>query len=341
MKSIRNITRAAAIISVFAFHSCERRSLEDFDMEYAIIPVHIDWSVSGVAVEEMHRASVWLFPIDGAMPMEYRLEGNLVSREINVPVGVYSVLVFNETIDENDWNGIAFTGTESFQNFAARSITKEEIGFYERSDDLPLVENPEAIAAWSIDQFEVTPEMVSRTRTLLKNKTDLETEVPHLTAVQPTPRFERVVVTAYVQNLSNAKQATGTINGMTAGVYMVSGERIPEPSAHAFILNGRVYDDNRKDGTTTRSFNIFGRANPKKHNLAIDFLLSDGTWHPSEEFDVTKLIVTEDIEHVRTNFIYLGYGNRPGDRPIILPEGEIDENGISVDQWDEVTIPLK
>ena len=95
MKRIRNITRAAAIISVLSFHSCERRSLEDFDMAYAIIPVRIDWSVSGVAVEEMHRASVWLFPKDGAMPMEYRLEENLMYREINVPIGEYSVLVFN------------------------------------------------------------------------------------------------------------------------------------------------------------------------------------------------------------------------------------------------------
>ena len=326
------------MISVMLFTACELRVLEDDYVEYALVPVNIDWSISGVSVEEMHRASVWLFPHNGGVPLEYRLEGDLLYREIPVPVGVYSALVFNETIDENDWNNIVFTGTDSYETFAAHSIAQQEIGFYQRSADLPLIGNPEAIAAWSLDRFEITPEMILRNRSLLKNKTALTANVPHLSAVKPLPRFERVVVTAYVTNLASSKQVTGTIDGMYSGVYMASGKRITDASAQAFILNGRVYDGN--DGTTTRTFNIFGREPQAKHKISLDFLLTNNELHPREEFDASKLFVTETVAHVRTHTLRIGYGNLDGDHPINLPKGDMDA-GISVDEWEEVIIPIK
>ena len=344
MKNIINIniyTLAAALLVVLLFNACERRELEDDYMLSALIPVRIDWSLSGVPVEEMHRASVWLFPHDGKTPLEYRLEGNLTYREIAVPAGVYSVLVFNETIEKEDWNGITFKGTNRYETFAAVAVTQDTRGFYTRSEELPLVAEPDAIAAWSLDRFEVTPEMVTSTRSLSQNRSALEREVPDLTVIKPLPRFEHVVITAYVTNLSSSMQATGTIDGMAGGVYMASGEKIPEPAVHAFILNGRVYDANGNDGTTTRTFNIFGRLpKPARHNLNIDFLLTNGTLHPREEFDVTDLIVTKMNEIVRTHIINLGYGNLNGDHPIKLPEREMGA-GISVDEWEEVIIPVR
>jgi len=322
MKIIIKIKMLSALFAVLVFNACERRLLEDAYIETAVVQLHIDWSESGVSVDDMHRASIWLFPQNNGAALEFRLEGNLIYREINVPIGVYSVLVFNETIDKDDWNNIIFTGTDSYETFAAMNVPKSEMGFYSRTKDLPLIGNPEAIAAWSLDRFEI-----------MSKKSDI-------IEIKPLPRFERVAVTAYVSNLSGSMQATGTINGMQGGVYMASGNRIAEPSAHSFILNGRVYDDNGKDGTTTRTFNIFGRLEEANHKIAIDFLLSNGTLHPSEEFDVNNLIVTETVEYVRTHFVNLGYGNLPDDRPITLPEGDMNA-GIIVDEWENVIIPIK
>ena len=329
-------TTLLAVVS----NACERRKLEDDYMESALIPVCIDWSLSGLAVEEMHRASVWLFPHDGKTPLEYRLETNLIYREIAVPIGVYSALVFNETIEKGDWNNIIFTGTNSYETFAAEAIPESVRGFYTRSEDLPLIGNPDGIAAWSLDRFEVTPEMVTRTRSLSRNKSALENEVPDLTLVKPLPRFERVVITAYVTNLASSMQATGTIDGMISGVYMVSGEKISKPAAHAFILNGRVYDANGDDGTTTRTFNILGRLKSAKNNLNIDFLLTNGTLHPRQEFDVTDLIVTKMDGIVLTHIIDLGYDNSKGDHPIKLPKVDMNA-GVEVGEWEEVIIPIK
>ena len=338
MKSIAKISIMAALIAAMALNACERRELEDDYMEYALIPVSIDWSISGVSVEEMHRASVWLFPHDDSAPLQYRLEGDVTYREIRVPVGQYSVLVFNETTDENDWDNIVFKGTKRYETFAAMNIPQNEIGFYSRSEKLPLIGNPEALAAWSLDYFEVTQDMVVKTRSLSQKTAALVEEVPNLTAVKPLPRFERVVIEAYVTNLASSKQVTGTIDGMYSGVYMVSGERITKPAAQAFILNGRVY--NGYDGTTTRTINIFGKSPDADHNLVLDFLLTNNELHPREEFDVTNLIFTETVAHVRTHFIKVGYGNTNGDHEIILPEGDMDVAGITVDDWEQVTIPL-
>jgi hypothetical protein len=288
----------------------------------------------------MHRASVWLFSHDGKTPLEYRLETDLTYRTIAVPVGVYSVLVFNETIEAGDWNAISFTGTDNYETFAAVAIPESVLGFYTRSEDLPLIGNPDAIAAWSLNRFEVTPEMVARTRSLSQNRPALEKEVPDLTVVKPLPRFERVIITAYVTNLARSMQVTGTIDGMTSGVYMVSGEKISESAAHAFILNGRVYDANGNDGTTTRTFNIFGRLQSAKHSMNIDFLLTNGSLHPREEFDVTDLMVTKTDDIVVTHIINVGYSNLDGDHIIELPEADMSA-GIVVDDWDEIVIPIK
>jgi len=331
------------IVLTLALGSCTRRTVDEEYSERALIPVRIDWSASGVPVAGMHRASVWLFPDDGSTPLEYRLESDLTYREIPVPVGVYSVLVFNETTDTGDWNGIIFTGKNRYETFAAMAIPDAVRGFYSRSEELPLIVNPEPLAAWSLNRFEVTTEMMKRTRAIARGSSSsyrnmLINEVPDLTVVKPLPRFERVQITAYITNLASSMQITGTINGMAAGVNMVSGEMVSAPAAHAFILNGRVYEDNEKDGTTTRTFHIFGRSPvpDAQHTLYLDCLLTDGTLHPRFAFDVTQRIYANTSSIVKTHIINLGFEI---DDTIVLPELGVGA-GISVDGWDEIIIPV-
>lgn len=344
LAGVRTLLLSLAVVLTAA---CERRELSD-ELDYtALIPVRIDWSASGLSMNEIHRASVWFFPEDNSAPLEYRLEGNLTYREIEIPVGVYSVLAFNETVDAGDWDAVTFTGTRRYETFAAMGVPETVRGFYTRSDALPLIKNPEPLAAWSLDRFEVTLEMVQRTRAVVRGqetpgvRNPLEVEVPELTEVKPLPRFERMTVTARVDNLVSAMQATGTIDGMASGVYLVSGEKIPTVSAHAFILSGRLYDGNGKDGTITRTFNTFGCLPPSMgHNsLDLDFLLTDGTLHPRQNFNVKNLIITVPNTLIPTKSITVGYDLRQGDHPVVLPSVDVNA-GITVNEWEEVVIPL-
>lgn len=348
----------ALSVAIFTLAGCERRPLYDQLDFTALVPVSIDWSLSGVPVEQMHRASVILFPEAGPEPLKYYLEGDLTYREIAVPVGVYKVLVLNETTDPDDWEGLTFTGTDRWETFAAVALPDAVRGLYSRSGSLPLIKNPDPLAAWSLGRFEVTEEMVthsrdiastlgaSTSRTASTRGAALAAAVPDLMEVQPLPRIEKLTVLARVTRLSSAMVSTGYIDGMASGVYMVSGEKINTPGVHTFILNGRVYDqangEATDDGTTTRTFNIFGRmpSPPVVFTLNLDFILTDGTLHPRETFDVTRLIVPQPGSIPPTSTIDVGYGTTNGDHLIELPDMRV-KAGIGVEDWDEVNIDLK
>jgi len=332
-QKLRMVNCLAIIFAASLLNTCTLREIED-DPLMSVVTVNIDWSLSGLSVQNIHRVSIWLFPHDGGSPLEYRLEGNLTFREITVPVGVYSALVFNETIDADDWNGIVFSGVHSYETFAALSVPQSSMGFYKHSEGLPLADSPEALAAWCVDMFEVKP-AVAGGNTLFKNNQSKEDKV--LNSITPLPRFERVSITARVDNLASSMQITGTINGMASGVYMASGEKINDPAAHAFILNKRVYDEDGRSGKASRTFNVFGiLPSPTRLPLAIDFMLNNGLMHPTEEFDVTDIISSQKLHNVITHVITLGIDD---DDNIILPQIDMG-NGISVDGWDEVVIPV-
>ncbi|MDR2564129.1 MAG: DUF5119 domain-containing protein [Prevotellaceae bacterium] len=335
------------VAAALLLSGCQRRELYE-ELNYtALIPVRIDWSLSGVDAQKMHRASVWFFPKNGEAPLEYRLEKNLAYDELNVPVGRYSVLIFNETVDQEDWNGVRFRNIDKFETFAAMGVPDLNKGLYAHSEDSPLIKNPEPIAAWSLGMFEVTSEMVERTRKIVRerNSQALENLVPALTQVKPLPRYERMTIVAYVHNLSSAVQATGKLDGMVEGVYMASGEKIHVRAIHTFVLNGRQYENNDTDGTTRRTFNIFGvlpttMAHEVGEILDIDFLLTDGTMHPKEEFYVSEMIKQEDNALVPSNMVQVGYELKGDDHPIILPNMDVTA-GVIVNDWDEVIIPVK
>jgi hypothetical protein len=345
-------------VIVGSMSGCVRRSMEgDFIPETALIPVHIDWSKSGVKVEEMHRASVLLYPEDGSTLLDYKLEGNLTDKEIQVPIGVYSVIVFNETTDPTDWKSIDFTDKDSYQKFAAVALPVTSRGFYSRADDLPLIDNPEPLAAWSLDKCEVTKEVLLRSRSRSRSsRADsraeevLDEQIAGLSNIVPTPRIETMTITARVENLSSAMQATGVLNGMSSGVYMASGEKMTTTGAHTFILNGREYDDTdddgeSDDGTTTKTFNIFGRQPADAHvDLYLDFLLTDGTLFPRQSFDVTNMIERDTEAIPVSNSILVGMEDRDpdsDDHEIILPDLDVKAGSVTVGEWEDVIVPMK
>jgi hypothetical protein len=333
------------IIDIMA--GCTRRPLYgNLTPETALIPVHIDWSVSGIPLKQMHRVSVLLFPEKDGTPLEFRMETNLTDDVIQVPVGVYSVIVFNETTDPTDWSDITFKNKDSYDKFAAVALdVTESRGFYSRAEELPLIENPNPLAAWSLARFEVTEEILLRSRTA--SRAELAEEISDLTHIVPTPRIETMAVTARVENLSSAMQVTGILNGMSSGVYMASGEKMTTTGAHAFILSQREYDDepNDDDGTTTNTFNIFGRHPATDHiDLHIDCLLTDGTMHPRESFDVGNMIERDTEAIPVSNNLLVGLDDRDpdgGDHEITLPDNMDLKAGVSVSDWDEIVIPLE
>jgi hypothetical protein len=350
MRNMRTIM-PALLVATMLLTNCNYRPLEDEMYMTALIPVSIDWSESGVDESTMHRASVLLFPDGGGATLEYRLEDDLTYTEIEVPIGSYSVLIFNETTDASDWSSLRFTGTDHYETIAVEGLEEASRGFYTRSEELPLVKNPEPIAAWGMEGFSVTLDMITRTRAITRIKSatrsrTLAEEVTDLLGVKPQPRFEKMTVTARAANLASSMQITGLLHGMASGVYLASGLRMTISSSHALLLNGRVYDDNEKDGTTTTTINIYGKLPiaSARYYLDLDFLLNDGTLHPRESFDITNMIERDTETIPVSNSVLVGFDDRDpdgGDHPIELPDMEVGSGGITVGDWNDVVIPLE
>jgi hypothetical protein len=150
-----------------------------------------------------------------------------------------------------------------------------------------------------------------------------------------------MTITARVENLSSSMQATGVLEDMASGVYMASGEKSATLGSHAFILNGRVYDSNGTDGTTTATFNIFGRCPTSMNHcdLYIDFILTDGTRFPRESFDAANMIMAMPNSLPPAERIFVGESDNLPDHLIELPA---DMNtGVVIDEWDKIVIPVK
>jgi len=136
MKYIKTLCIAALPALLLA--SCVRRPLEDEPIpQTARIPVHIDWSRSGLnptnltntaslpEVEQVHRVTLRFYPTDGSPCFDRFMEANVIADTIELPVGDYNVIVFNESVDDTPWwaGAITFTDDGNYNNFAAHAVS--------------------------------------------------------------------------------------------------------------------------------------------------------------------------------------------------------------------------
>lgn len=340
---IKNIFAVAFLLAAMA---CERRPLEDYDYQTALIPVKIDWSNSGIAVTRpdgdglVHRVSIRFFPKDGSPAFDRYLEGNIIEGEIEVPAGNYSVVVFNESVHDIYWSDeIYFTAIDDYADFAAniRPADPANYPYYTLLPDEKLIVEPLSLASWSLDDFEVTNEMVSRSRSeAARAQISRTPEDPNnaLTAVGMRPLTYKVTVTSSVENLCSAQLIEGALRGFATKVYMASAQTAQSPATHIFKLNGRKWDDaSQIDGTTHKSFLSFGRLpQASDYWLNLDVLFVTGELYdpanygnPPLLFDISNQ-VTPALNDVNVNI------------SLSLP---YIEGGIYVGDWDDEEIAIQ
>lgn len=292
-------------VSPLFFVACERRSLEDFYAETARVPVKIDWSRSGMNIsglrEDIHRVSIRFFPKDGSPAFDRYLERNVVEDEIEVPVGSYSVVVFNESIHDIFWkDAVYFTDVENYSGFAAHVVADDPLrhSFYSPLPGENLFVEPPKLASWSLDNFEVTDDMLMMSRYPGKGgRVSAETEkmLNELTHIVMRPLTHHVHVTASIENICSAYRLQGAVRGFSHTVYMASAQTVQMPATHVFLLNGRQWSDHTElHGTVERSFLSFGRLpQASDYYLHLDVVLITGELYvPGQAllYDVTEQV---------------------------------------------------
>ncbi len=300
----------AFIVVALTSMSCHRQKLEEILYTKSLIPVLLDWETRAVLDVnndpdgDLYSASVWLFPTGESLyqgsPLEYKMS-NAIYDYIDVPVGVYDVLIFNKTVGEYSSN-VGFRGTESFETFEyytnpylTKNATTSSV------DDLELRLEPDLLAAWRSSPDEplvVTQEMIEQMTDIIVCREYLDTkyfsnrsssslvisqaitrsdfdalseDMKQLVGLQPERLTHIITVEESVENIHSASAAVGTMWGMSSSVKLADAEYSTTQTAHNFLFENKyITSEDSKDGYMDAEFRVIG---PLHHDAAPTYKL--------------------------------------------------------------------
>ena len=342
---------------------CERRPLEELFFETAKFHIKIDWSKTKLDPDtdpdNLYRASAWLFATDGTAPFaggksykEYRLDSPR-GGEIDVPVGRYSVLVFNNSTSEFSSN-VSFRNTADFGSFEYFANAATTTRSTTTPDEDNYILEPDKLGAWSSTTLRVTPAMVILSQGLEYPITDSERvealrDLKQLENVQPELLTPALRLTVYVKNIASATVAEGKFIGMAHSVQLADTTRSASGASHLFHLANRIYDTKApKSGTIQAQFNTLGMLDRKdaRYYVELRFTLTeelDGSkLYPAPPAPPFRFDITDQMQKFRYHHeieIFLGF--KP-DENIELPDLHVS-GGLEPDigDWgEEEEIPI-
>ncbi len=340
---IRRLTTLLALLTLLVSSvSCHRQKLEEIFYSKALLPVLIDWEVKALMDvendpdDDLYSASVWLFPTSESAyqgdPLVYKLT-NAVYDYIEVPIGVYDVLVFNKTVGEFSSN-VGFSGTDSFETFeyytnpyTTSSSTSTSI------DDKEVRLEPDLLAAWRSTeqgQLVVTLDMIHKIESIqicreyldskffvgksesskvialnitLDDFADLDEEMKQLVGLEPERLTHIITVEECVNNLHSASSATGAMCGMSSSVKLAGAEYSQTQVSQYFPFDTKVLtSEDGKDGYMTAEFRVIGpldQALNPTYDLKTQFTLYDtydeSYTYPTPPNDAYSFEVTDQV----------------------------------------------
>ncbi|MFI3281783.1 MAG: DUF5119 domain-containing protein [Rikenellaceae bacterium] len=157
---IRYIVALFAITTTFA---CVRQELEDPYQYLAHIPIGIDWSESLLDMDQVGNVSIYFYPKDGSARIE-KLSDDLYYNLVELPIGEYSVLIFNDLI--NNVSGVSFNNASTCDQFSVNLMQTDPSTptFYDLATGEVLAGAHSRMASWYLDEFIVDDSMVEYTR---------------------------------------------------------------------------------------------------------------------------------------------------------------------------------
>lgn len=333
------------IIVALAFISCKRRPLTYAYTPKVEIILYADWADMSVKPTGM---SVYCYPESGESPT-IKQTNNVDSAILNLGVGVYKILVFNQV--PSDFGTIDFSGLDYYETaevFATSTTSK----WYESKAEESLVQDPEELAIATYHTIEVTQEAVEEVLGLREkyDGTDYYIEPYKVIYVEPKVVIKTTRVTVKLDGFHNLSAARATLYGMAEG-YDIS-----EQKSHAnyvthllesWSANEYLYDVTQ--GEIITYFTCFGIPETTTATRELDeswggtmhlemLLVDDSTIieadYPLYEF--TTLLYEEELEADDEDN---RSGDEDGESEDDSPEYDDDDVDISVDLDGNITLP--
>ncbi len=331
-------------------YSCYRRPLDEECIQYAKIPIGSVWTKAHI--DPQNVTALFYNRGDGKLALEHRFENSdkVIQSYVNVPVGRYKVVIFNEI--RGQINGIGIKGHENLATLEAYLLPDPSPRTRIAGDT--YVRQPEVLASVIVDDFEVTQEMAVYTNSSGPVNPALEASVNALVGLLPERKVHEFNITVHVRGLNNARMpALVDLRGVAESYNFDADRNTLLPATEQFTMNGRTYDPGSvKDGTistTVYTLGLLGEQpadiDPQRNSpVLLDFLFvlvdKDRTL-VNQVVDVTGLIEFLPEGHGATTLkLYL---ELPEALPDVEPEGGGGGSGFDTEliDWDEIDVPLK
>ena len=316
----------------------------------AKIPVTTDWTQSGITPQNI--TMLFYSDIDGSLAFEHRYEhnSNEVHSYVHVPVGKYTVVVFNEL--RGQISNIAVRGYENLSTLGFYAMENPDVRA--RSRDNSYIHEPGNLGVKIIRDFEVTNELIAYTHEdeLTNVSVSTKSTSEALLNILPENKINWLDIKAHIKGLNNARMpALVDLQNISDGYIVQEDKNTMTPATMQFDMNNRTYDTGSyRDGTISTRVALFGtlgdRVSVSDHSadfpIIVDILFmlvdKDKTL-VSRKVDVTNLITFDkELSGSVTLTINIDIDDP---LPDVKPEGGTDSGfGSELEDWDEIDVPL-
>ncbi len=282
----------------------------------------IDWSQSALDESQINNVSIYAYPSAGTDPY-LKISGNINSGSLSLPAGEYSLLIFNDFAD--DLSSVNLLDLDSYDLASAEAIERSSADdlYYDLEQGEVLFWEPEPLAVWRMEEFEVSEDDVSCPYCGELQREEVVIDL------SPTPLTTQCVFTVRVENLSNAQIIQAVVKGFASGASLATEERISpseETTLYSINFTEATYDElSSTDGQVEAEITTFGQApyDDQSYSMEFDIILSSGT-RVSFTRDITDQVVAQD----NSKIVVLVTDD---DNKIVLPEGV--GTGFGVESW--------
>lgn len=349
MKTImKNISLLLCVVVALA--SCHRKPLYDECICYdvALIPIYVDWSVSDITPQNV---TVLVYnQSDGSLFLEHKFEhnDNDIQSYIELPIGDYDVVIFNEQRNQIDYLYVDGYENISTLNFYvssdSKSISRSSAYYIQQPGDLAV----EIVYGLSITEDLIVYTYSNDTSSKVTEFTRYASEM--LMNVVPLKKNATLDITARLRGLNNALMPSLVdLSNIADGYYVKDGNNSSSAATLQFYMNNRTYEFGSTTGTITASVVLFGaledRFSTSAHSddnpILLDMLFiladEDGTI-VNRVVDITDLIEYEvDDDGVISMEVYIDIEEALPDVDIV----ESDSGFITTnEEWQYVDVTI-
>ncbi len=321
--------------------SCERRTLTYSYNPTVEVVVNVDWSDMSVAPEGL---SIYCYPETGESPTIKIV--NLTSDEqaamassttINLGVGEYKFLVFNQTPSE--FSSINFSGMSSYESAEVYASNTTSRWYVSKSEET-LVVDPDELAAATYHSVEITQEAIDEVLGLREKYIDTDEQIePYATIdLAAAVVIKTTRVTVKLNGINNLSSVRATLYGMATG-YNFSTQTSHSDYATHLLESWSIakYAEDVTKGEIVAYFTCFGIPGTTTETRVLDSSWG-GTMHLEMLLvDLSTITETDHVLHDKTTLMYDDVINKSDEDDSTTQYDDSDVD-ISVDVDDDITL---